>query len=199
MSEKQEHPSIKKFRERPPAVNHSPVTLDAKELREIVLNAGADDVGFVEINRSDLGPERDDILRFFPQTKSLISFVLRMNREPILNPARSVANVEFHQSGEHVVLHNRRLPEDDPNAQMSTVDYLPSAAHSQRNFSPGTSAPPVRAVRTMSGQGSPVSCQPRKYHSRRGYVALAHGTKTLPARLFVSGLNARHIPVWQTE
>ena len=39
---------------------------------------------------------------FFPQTKSLISFVLRMNREPIHNPARSVANVEFHHTGEHV-------------------------------------------------------------------------------------------------
>jgi Fe-S-cluster-containing hydrogenase component 2 len=103
MSEKQEHPSIKRFRERPAAAMHqSPVTLDAQELREIVLRAGADDVGFVEINRAELGSEREDILRFFPQTKSLISFVLRMNREPILNPARSVANVEFHQSGERV-------------------------------------------------------------------------------------------------
>ncbi len=32
----------------------------------------------------------------------MISFVLRMNREPIHNPARSVANVEFHHTGERV-------------------------------------------------------------------------------------------------
>jgi ferredoxin len=103
MLEKPEHPSIKRFRERPAdTMNQSPVTLDAQELREIVLKAGADDVGFVEINRAELGPEQEDILRFFPHTKSLISFVVRMNREPIHNPARSVANVEFHQSGDRV-------------------------------------------------------------------------------------------------
>jgi len=103
MSKVAEHPSIKRFRERPAAsVTQPPATLDAQELSEIVLKAGADDVGFVELERQGLGTERDDILRFFPRTKSLISFVVRMNREPIHNPARSVANVEFHQTGERV-------------------------------------------------------------------------------------------------
>src|SRR6516162_1705337 len=103
MPEKTEHPSIKRFHERPTDAKSSlPVVLDAQELREIVLKAGADDVGFVEIDRAELAAERDDILRFFPHTKSLISFVVRMNREPIHNPARSVANVEFHHSGERV-------------------------------------------------------------------------------------------------
>ena len=32
----------------------------------------------------------------------LLSFVCRMNREPIRNPARSVANLEFHHTGDHV-------------------------------------------------------------------------------------------------
>ena len=103
MSERNEHPSIKRFRERAAAsLNQSPGKFDAEEIRAIALNAGADDVGFVEVDRAELTSERDDILRFFPPTKSLISFVLRMNREPIHNPARSVANVEFHQSGERV-------------------------------------------------------------------------------------------------
>src|SRR5215813_5768141 len=103
MAEQSEHPSIKRFRERPvTALSQSPVTLDAQELRHICLQAGADDVGFVEIDRAELGRERDDILRFFPPTKSLISFVVRMNLEPIHNPARSVANVEFEQTGHHV-------------------------------------------------------------------------------------------------
>jgi len=103
MSEHTEHPSIKRFRERAAAsLDQSTSTLDPEELREIVLKAGADDVGFVEVDRAELSTERDDILRFFPHTKSLISFVVRMNREPIHNPARSVANVEFHHSGERV-------------------------------------------------------------------------------------------------
>ena len=103
MSEHTEHPSIKRFRELAAAsLDQSTSTLDPEELREIVLRAGADDVGFVEVDRAELSTERDDILRFFPHTKSLISFVVRMNREPIHNPARSVANVEFHHSGERV-------------------------------------------------------------------------------------------------
>jgi ferredoxin len=103
MPEKTEHPSIKRFREQSRgAISSLPVVLDAQELRESVLKAGADDVGFVDIDRAELAAERDDILRFFPHTKSLISFVVRMNREPIHNPARSVANLEFHHSGERV-------------------------------------------------------------------------------------------------
>src|SRR5215813_7656503 len=102
MTQLSEHPSVKRFRERSAAEPHEPSTLDAQELRKICIEAGADDVGFVDVQRPELGAERDDILRFFPHTKSLISFVVRMNREPIHNPARSVANVEFHQTGERV-------------------------------------------------------------------------------------------------
>jgi hypothetical protein len=103
MPDQAEHPSIKRFHERVAvARSQSPVTLDAGELRHVCLELGADDVGFVEVDRAELGRERGDILGFFPQTKSLVSFVVRMNREPIRNPARSVANVEFEQTGEHV-------------------------------------------------------------------------------------------------
>jgi hypothetical protein len=76
--------------------------LDAQWLRQLCLDAGADDVGFVDIDRPELGNERTDIVRFFQPTKALISFILRMNREPIRSPARSPANVEFHQTGEGV-------------------------------------------------------------------------------------------------
>jgi Fe-S-cluster-containing hydrogenase component 2 len=103
MTQLSEHPSVKRFRDRAAAsAMGPPPMLDAQELRDLCLAAGADDVGFVDVDRPELANQRDDIRQFFPQTKSLISFVLRMNREPIHNPARSVANVEFHQTGEHV-------------------------------------------------------------------------------------------------
>ena len=101
MSQRPEHPSVKRFRERPPALSGEQ-SLDARELREMCLQAGADDVGFVDLDRPELAHERDEVLRFFPHTKALISFVVRMNREPIHNPARSVANVEFEHTGAHV-------------------------------------------------------------------------------------------------
>ena len=103
MSQLSEHPSVKRFWARTGDVSRGPMSkLDAQELRAICLKAGADDVGFVDVEHADVAKDRDDILSFFPQTKALISFVVRMNREPIHNPARSVANVEFEQTGHHV-------------------------------------------------------------------------------------------------
>ncbi len=78
------------------------VPLDQAWLRHLCLEAGADDVGFVEITRPVLANERADILKACPNTKTLLSFVIRMNREPIRSPARSVANLEFHHTGGQV-------------------------------------------------------------------------------------------------
>jgi len=97
-----EHPTVKRYYQLndaslgPQIENEesNPRKLDAGWLRQLALSAGADEVGFVNIDRPELGVERDDILRFFPKTRALISFVLRMNREPIRNPARSVASIQ---------------------------------------------------------------------------------------------------------
>ena len=79
-----------------------PPVLDAVWLRQICLDAGAEDVGFVELERPALAEERPHIERTFPRTRSLISFVLRMNRDNVRSPARSVANTEFHHTGDEV-------------------------------------------------------------------------------------------------
>jgi epoxyqueuosine reductase QueG len=75
-------------------------TLDAAALRDIALAAGADDVGFVSIDDSALDDQRADILAAFPFTRTLISFVVKMNRENIRSPARSLANLEFHHTND---------------------------------------------------------------------------------------------------
>jgi len=97
------HPTVKRFYE---TNNGHPepaaTTLDAEWLRKVCLEAGADDVGFVEIDRPEIADQRNDILAVFPHTKTLLSFVCRMNREDIRSPARSVANLEFHHTGDHV-------------------------------------------------------------------------------------------------
>jgi len=76
--------------------------LDAEWLRQLCLDAGADDVGFVEVDRPALAGERPHIQRTFPRTRSVISFVLRMNRDNVRSPARSIANSEFHHTGDEV-------------------------------------------------------------------------------------------------
>ena len=80
----------------------SDAPLDAVWLRQFCLDAGADDVGFVEIDRPELAAERKYVSALFPQTKTLISFVCRMNREPVRRVQRSVANAEFHHVGHEV-------------------------------------------------------------------------------------------------
>jgi Fe-S-cluster-containing hydrogenase component 2 len=66
-------------------------------------------VGFVSIDRPELDDQRDTILAAWPQTRTLISLVCRMNREPVRNPARSIANLEFHATTEQVNLVTRDL------------------------------------------------------------------------------------------
>src|SRR4030095_12857139 len=106
-----EHQTVKWFRERVEAATDQATSrsIDAECLRQLCLEAGADDVGFVEIDRPGLADQRDDILSFFPRTKTLISFVRRMNRETIRSVARSLPNLEFHHTGDDVNETARRI------------------------------------------------------------------------------------------
>src|SRR5260370_41675285 len=92
-----EHPTVKAVRARPvpPAVS-TPIA--ATWLRKLCLDAGANDVGFVQLDRASLGDEQASIQRASPRTRSLISFDVRMNRENARSPARSVATNEFHRT-----------------------------------------------------------------------------------------------------
>jgi len=99
----EDHPTVQRIRlKTAPSVPRKKESLDAGWLKQLVLEAGADDVGIVEIGRPALDDQREDILKAFPHAKTLISFVVRMNREAIRTPARSVSNLEFHHSGEQV-------------------------------------------------------------------------------------------------
>ncbi len=93
-----QHPTVRAHQQKP-AIQKTSEPLDAVWLRQLCLDAGADDVGFVEVDRPALAEERPHIQRTFPHTRSLISFVLRMNRDNVRNPARSIANSEFHHTG----------------------------------------------------------------------------------------------------
>jgi epoxyqueuosine reductase QueG len=69
--------------------------LSAEELRNICIEEGADDTGFVEIQRRALSSEQADILRIFPGTKTIVSIVKKANRESIRSPSMAVADLEY--------------------------------------------------------------------------------------------------------
>ena len=83
-----DHPTVRHFHENASNRSAPPTDLDAAWLRQLCLDCGADDAGLVEIGRPALDNQREDILRFFPPSKTLLGFVCRMNREPIRSTAR---------------------------------------------------------------------------------------------------------------
>src|SRR5947209_14430431 len=88
MTEQAQHPTIKQFHARQTTGNGiaRPQTLDREWLRQVCLEAGADDAGFVEIDRPEIADQKTDIFWLLPKAKTLISFVVRMNRENIRTP-----------------------------------------------------------------------------------------------------------------
>jgi len=98
-----DHPTVKKLRleeKQTPASRQEP--LDAQWLRELCLAAGADDVGFVAIDRPEIAGHVADVKNIMPETRTLISLVSRMNREAVRTPTRSIANHEFHETYQSV-------------------------------------------------------------------------------------------------
>lgn len=117
MVQLEQHPTVKQFRDREAAAAPGPLAspavgprvLDHAWLKKLSLEAGADDVGFVEIDRPALADQKNDILWAFPQARTLIALVVRMNRENIRTPARSIANLEFHHAGDEMNEVARRI------------------------------------------------------------------------------------------
>jgi epoxyqueuosine reductase QueG len=72
----------------------------AAELRKICLEGGADDAGFVTIDREALQKEREGLLRVYPFARSIVSIIKVMNRENLQSPARYVASDEYHSVGD---------------------------------------------------------------------------------------------------
>ena len=58
----EDHPTVQRIRlKTKPSIPPNNEPLDATWLKQLVLNAGADDVGFVEIGRPALDDQREDI------------------------------------------------------------------------------------------------------------------------------------------
>jgi ferredoxin-NADP reductase/Fe-S-cluster-containing hydrogenase component 2 len=107
-----EHPTVKQLRARKTGeddIEKVRPRLQADWLRQLAMNCGADDAGLIDIDLPALDPQRREILKHYPWTKTLLSFVVRMSREPVRSPARSVANLEFHNTGDLVDEVSRRI------------------------------------------------------------------------------------------
>jgi ferredoxin len=76
--------------------------LTSARVRQLCLDAGADDVGFVEIDRPALGSQRETADHLLPGARTFVALVVATNRDNLLAPPRSVANTAFHHDGERL-------------------------------------------------------------------------------------------------
>src|SRR5215510_5492733 len=86
-----EHPTVRRLSASDKKKQATDTTLNGAWLRRLALDCGAHDSGVVELARPGLDSQRDEILRNYPWTRSLLSFVVRMAREPVRGAPRSVA------------------------------------------------------------------------------------------------------------
>jgi ferredoxin len=92
----EDHPTVKWYQERSQAgVESMASKVEAEWVKQVVLDAGADDVGIVEIDRAELADQRDDMLRAYPKARALISMVVRLNPENVRSLSRSASDLEF--------------------------------------------------------------------------------------------------------
>jgi hypothetical protein len=98
-----DHPTVQHFHARADTTGTAPPVLDAAWLRQLCRACGADDAGVVELSRPALDDQRADILRVFPPTQTLLSFVCRMNRaDSAARPGRSPTSNSPHRRARNV-------------------------------------------------------------------------------------------------
>ncbi len=77
-------------------------TLDSAWLKQLCRDAGAADVGLVELDRTALGDEGAHARRLFARTRTLLSIVTVSNAEAIRSESRAVANNAWHHNHEEL-------------------------------------------------------------------------------------------------
>ncbi|MBF6075915.1 epoxyqueuosine reductase [Nocardia beijingensis] len=102
-----QHPTVQRVAQHPrPAPD--PV-LSTAQLREICLAAGADDVGFVPVDDPRVAEEREHARGILPSARTYIAFCVRMNRDNLRSPQRSLANTEFNHADDETNEVSRRI------------------------------------------------------------------------------------------
>ena len=88
------HPTVIAYRQQP-GHQQAKTAVSRAWIHELVLKAGADDVGIVELDRPELADQRQAVLTAYPVAKTYISYLCRMNTPQLRSVDRSLADHEF--------------------------------------------------------------------------------------------------------
>lgn len=94
----QDHPTVKRYFEKKHSAAAAPSLepIDSAWVKQVVLDAGADDVGLASIDSPVLAEYKSKFLTVFPEARTCISVICRMNPENVRNPLRQQYELEYH-------------------------------------------------------------------------------------------------------
>lgn len=157
----EKHPTVKRHREHSLQLRRTfPERLDPGWVKQIVREAGADDVGVAPISSPLLDRYRKSMLTLLPEAKTCISVICRMNPVNIRSPHRQLYELEYHHMYAEVDHVARRAAMKFLDAGLLAVDACSSYPMNMENW-PG------------SGMWY-VAHKPVAEASGRGYMGLNH-------------------------
>lgn len=86
-----------------------PTILESPWLKQMALEAGADDAGLIDLSRDSMAQYRKDLLDVMPDTQSVMVLVFRVNQNHLRSLAQSVTDFEFKQIWANASHIGRRL------------------------------------------------------------------------------------------
>lgn len=92
-----DHPTVKAYKEKKDTVLKRQNILEASWLKKVAIDAGADDIGIVDLARDSLTEYRQDLMDVMPEAKSIMALTFRVNQTHLKSLAHSVADLEFKQ------------------------------------------------------------------------------------------------------
>ena len=92
-----DHPTVRAYKEERIDSPRPPEILESARLKQIALDAGADDAGLIDLSRETMAEYRQDLFDAMPDTQSIMVLVFRVNPNHLRSLAHSVADCEFKQ------------------------------------------------------------------------------------------------------
>ncbi len=94
------HPTVRAYRAAETRKEQFEI-IEAESLKNEALQAGADDVGVIDLERETMAGFREDLRSVMPDVQSVLVMAFRLNQSSIRSVPHSVANLEF----KHTILH----------------------------------------------------------------------------------------------
>ncbi len=92
----EQHPTVERIRSG--GLTRPKTRLSADEVLQLCRDCGAADAALLPVDDPAIAQQLPDIRRILPETRTVMSFVCQMNREPVRATVRSIANQEFHET-----------------------------------------------------------------------------------------------------